>query len=98
MFEYRLSDTAFFVSESKSRRQDISLDRFAFHWNPKKWRSEIRSVWESFAAEVYSLDDITVSLRSHYFLDGLRNTTLVQIRFGATGIWWLTEEAEAAVV
>ncbi|MFN3327078.1 MAG: hypothetical protein ACK5AZ_26605, partial [Bryobacteraceae bacterium] len=26
------------------------------------------------------------------------STTLVQIRFGATGIWWLTEEAEAAVV
>ena len=57
--------TAALVNESRSRREDLSRDRYARLWVTGQSRQQ----WDAFSREVYPLDDIELSLRNRFFLE-----------------------------
>lgn len=90
-----LSASAFLVNESRARREDISLDRFARLWVS----DETRLLWDAFASEVYPFDAIELGLRNRFFLEALRlfvrsvkDPVFVNIAAGFTSYPFLIEE------
>ena len=64
-----ISDSAFLVNESRSRRVDISKDIYAHVWTT----DETHRLWKDFSEQVYPYDDIELSLRNRFFLDQLQS-------------------------
>jgi O-methyltransferase involved in polyketide biosynthesis len=60
-----VSDTAFFVNESRSRKVELSRDIYAHLWIT----DEIRHMWDDFSREVYPHDDIALAIRNRFFLE-----------------------------
>jgi O-methyltransferase involved in polyketide biosynthesis len=71
-FENHISDSAFLVNESRARRREMSLDRYAEQWVLPEQRERIRKLWTDFSAQVYPFDDMVLSLRNRFFLDRLQ--------------------------
>ena len=63
-----ISDSAFLVNESRSRREDISKDIYAYLWI----NESTNKLWNDFYDEVYPFDDIQLSLRNRFFLEKLK--------------------------
>jgi len=90
-----LSESAFLVNESRARRVDISLDRYA-----QLWVSDTtKELWEDFAKKVYPYDAIELGLRNRFFLDQLRmfigsvvDPVFVNMGAGFTSYPFLVEE------
>lgn len=57
------------MAESRARRPELSLDRFARGWIAPPLAAETERLYRSFETSVYPLDDIVVSVRSRVFLD-----------------------------
>lgn len=64
-----ISDSAFLVNESRSRRVDISKDIYASLWI----NESSNKLWNDFYAEVYTFDDIQLSLRNRFFLEQIKS-------------------------
>lgn len=64
-----ISDSAFLVNESRSRRVDISKDIYASLWID----DSTEELWNDFFSEVYTFDDIQLSLRNRFFLEKLKS-------------------------
>jgi O-methyltransferase involved in polyketide biosynthesis len=64
-----ISDSAFLVNESRSRRVDISKDIYANLWI----NESSNKLWNDFYSEVYHFDDIQLSLRNRFFLEKLKS-------------------------
>jgi O-methyltransferase involved in polyketide biosynthesis len=64
-----ISDSAFLVNESRSRRLDISKDIYASLWI----NESTNKLWNDFYSEVYTFDDIQISLRNRFFLEQLKS-------------------------
>lgn len=64
-----ISDSAFLVNESRSRRVDISKDIYATLWI----NESSNRLWNDFYSEVYTFDDIQLSLRNRFFLEQLKS-------------------------
>jgi O-methyltransferase involved in polyketide biosynthesis len=63
-----ISDSAFLVNESRSRRVDISKDIYSSLWI----NESTNKLWNDFNTEVYTYDDIQLSLRNRFFLEQLK--------------------------
>ncbi len=64
-----ISDSAFLVNESRSRRVDISKDIYAHLWI----NESTNQLWNDFYSEVYTFDDIQLALRNRFFLEQLKS-------------------------
>ena len=64
-----ISDSAFLVNESRSRRTDISKDAYASLWT----NDSTNRLWNDFYSEVYTFDDIELALRNRFFLEQLKS-------------------------
>jgi len=64
-----ISDSAFLVNESRSRRVDISKDIYAYLWI----NESTNKLWNDFYKEVYTFDDIELALRTRFFLEQLKS-------------------------
>jgi O-methyltransferase involved in polyketide biosynthesis len=64
-----ITDSAFLVNESRSRRVDISKDIYAHLWI----NESTNKLWNDFYSEVYPFDDIQLSLRNRFFLEQLKS-------------------------
>ncbi|MFE3845509.1 class I SAM-dependent methyltransferase [Thermoplasmatota archaeon] len=64
-----ISDSAFLVNESRSRRVDISKDIYASLWI----NESSNKLWNDFYSEVYHFDDIQLSLRNRFFLEQFKS-------------------------
>jgi O-methyltransferase involved in polyketide biosynthesis len=62
-----VSGTAFVVNYSRSKRVELSRDRYAYLWVTP----EAISLWQELAQEVYPHDDLNLSLRNRFFLEHL---------------------------
>lgn len=60
-----LSGTAFVTNVSRSRRQDLSQDRYAPWWVT----DEAVRLYEELSREVYPHDDVSTSLRNRFYLE-----------------------------
>jgi O-methyltransferase involved in polyketide biosynthesis len=79
-----ITDSAFLVNESRSRRVDISKDIYASLWI----NESTNKLWNDFYSEVYTFDDIQISLRNRFFLEHLKlfideSTNPVFVNIGA---------------
>lgn len=90
-----ISDSAFLVNESRSRRVDISKDIYASLWI----NESSNKLWNDFYAEVYTFDDIQLSLRNRFFLEQLKsfinkssNPVFINIGAGFTSYPFLVSE------
>jgi O-methyltransferase involved in polyketide biosynthesis len=64
-----VSGTAFVVNYSRSRREEISRDRYARLWvTPASI-----ALWNELAREVYPNDDLNVSLRNRFYLGRIQD-------------------------
>ncbi|GEM_PF-995275 len=64
---HEISDTAFVVNYSRSRRVDISSDIYAKLWVTQ----DAIDIWNSFSKEVYHHDDLNISIRNRFYLSHL---------------------------
>ncbi len=62
-----ISGTAFVVNYSRSKRVDISKDKYAHLWVTQ----QSIKLWNDLTKYVYSNDDINLSLRNRFYLDHL---------------------------
>jgi O-methyltransferase involved in polyketide biosynthesis len=69
MADKSISDSAFLVNESRSRRVDISKDIYAHLWI----NESTNKLWNDFNSEVYPFDDIQMALRNRFFLEQLKS-------------------------
>ena len=69
MINKSISDSAFLVNESRSRRVDISKDIYASLWI----NDSTNRLWNDFYNEVYSFDDIQLALRNRFFLEQMNS-------------------------
>jgi len=68
MKKQKISESAFLVNESRSRRTDISKDIYSHLWTNTK----TKKLWDDFSKKVYSFDDIELSIRNRFFLEQLK--------------------------
>ncbi len=64
-----ISESAFLVNESRSRRVDISKDIYSHLWIT----DSTAKLWKDFSNQVYPYDDIEISLRNRFFLEHLNS-------------------------
>ena len=69
MNDNTISESAFLVNESRSRRVDISKDIYSLLWVT----DSTRELWKDFCKKVYPFDDVELSLRNRFFLDRLNS-------------------------
>ena len=69
MIEKTISESAFLINESRSRRVDISNDIYSYLWVTKN----TKKIWNDFSKIVYPYDDIQISLRNRFFLETLKD-------------------------
>jgi len=94
-----ISDTAFLVNESRLRKIEISLDKYAEYWIDPRRRERIRSLWDNFSQKVYPYDDIELGVRNRFFLGQLqkiikakRDLAFINIAAGFTSYPFLIED------
>ncbi|UCF12041.1 MAG: class I SAM-dependent methyltransferase [Thermoplasmatales archaeon] len=64
-----ISESAFLVNESRSRRVDISKDIYSHLWTT----DSTAKLWKDFSSQVYPYDDIELGLRNRFFLEHLNS-------------------------
>lgn len=69
MDDNTISESAFLVNESRSRRVDISKDIYSHLWTT----NSTSKLWNDFSSQVYPYDDIEISLRNRFFLENLKS-------------------------
>ena len=69
MSDNAISESAFLVNESRSRRIDISKDIYSHLWTT----DSTAKLWKDFSSQVYPYDDIEISLRNRFFLEHLNS-------------------------
>ena len=90
-----ISESAFLVNESRSRRVDISKDIYSHLWTT----DASKKLWNDFSKYVYPYDDIELSLRNRFFLEQLNyyvkkisNLVFVNIASGFTSYTFLIKK------
>ena len=68
MKNLKISESAFLVNESRSRRTNISKDIYSHLWTNTK----TNKLWNEFSKKVYPNDDIELSIRNRFFLEKLQ--------------------------
>jgi len=68
-----ISDTAFLVTDSRARRLDLSLDRFAELWIPPERRQGVRNLSLRYEEQVYPHDPLELGLRNRHYLRWLEH-------------------------
>lgn len=95
MIDNSISESAFLVNESRSRRIDISKDIYSHLWTS----DSSNKLWNDFSKYVYPFDDIELSLRNRFFLEQLtayieelHNLVFVNIGSGFTSYPFLVKK------
>lgn len=72
--DFGASGLALLVNESRARRPELSLDRFAGLWMEPANAEQVRDLWDAYAREVYPNDDIELSVRNRFMSEQISNT------------------------